>query len=984
MATTIQFLRSDVGRLRPDPGVLANGVPMVNLNEIEPGLFFSDRTGELFKIGPVAIGENSPNSNPEGEPGNSKGETWLDTSGSSPILKIYDGGAWVTCFDDPGGTVTSVGLTFTELFDVSNTPVTTSGTLTASLKSQTQNTIFSGPTTGDGVPSFRALVANDIPALPASKITTGQFDSGRIPSLDASKITTGTFGSDRIPNLNASKITNGALSYTVGGTGITATPEQGQILIGTGFGWSKNVLTAGANIGISNGPGAVTVSVSADSSFSSVAIRDSIGDTVTLTAPSVTVPYTLKLPSSDGTNGSILTTDGSGQLSFETSLLGITSIGGLGALTINAGGGNSNITLSPTGTGSVDVSSRKIINLAAPTSDNDAANKAYVDTIAAGIQPKAEVEAATTGPVFLTGEQTIDGIALVTGDRVLVKDQASQEDNGIYIVDAAAWTRATDADTFTELVGAITFVAAGATNGTITFLCTSPAGGTIGVDPITFAPYSSAAGTVTSVGLSMPSIFTVSGSPVSSSGTLAAALNNQSANTFLAGPSSGGAATPSFRALTNADLSFTVSSQKYVNVLDYGADNTGATVSNTAFTNAMTAAQSTGKIVFCPPGIYKLNNLPLITGVTIEGAVPQAPYPVGSKLICDNNNSIFVAPAGGVQSVTIRNFWAQPGGNNCKFYTQADLTAYSAYMIFENINTWLDFQIAYEGLFIFTRWRDCVDGYNGNQQGSGHHFIVSWAGTFNPTGVFNQTNINTVEDCYIFRAWGSAVGGLEAAVIPSYGWNFSFWRCDFEACDAPAVHSVGCFGISFRQCWFEGIDAPYVIGGSANGGDNPQGVWPITADACYFNLDATYNNAPGNSLFSLGGAVTGAALLNCNLVRIANGLTIGNDPARCYYENTYVSATTGPNAEVFFAGATSRYRFDDDIVPLTAGAASLGTSSLPWSDVFTQDLHLSNEGLSNDVDGTWGSYTIQEGEEDLFLINGRTGKRYKFLLQEIQ
>ena len=61
----------------------------------------------------------------------------------------------------------------------------------------------------------------------------------------------------------------------------------------------------------------------------------------------------------------------------------------------------------------------------------------------------------------------------------------------------------------------------------------------------------------------------------------------------------------------------------------------------------------------------------------------------------------------------------------------------------------------------------------------------------------------------------------------------------------------------------------------------------------------------------------------------------------------------------------------------------LGTSSLRWRDIYTGDLNLSNEGRTNDVDGTWGNYTIQEGESDLFLINNRTGKKYKFLLQEV-
>ena len=62
----------------------------------------------------------------------------------------------------------------------------------------------------------------------------------------------------------------------------------------------------------------------------------------------------------------------------------------------------------------------------------------------------------------------------------------------------------------------------------------------------------------------------------------------------------------------------------------------------------------------------------------------------------------------------------------------------------------------------------------------------------------------------------------------------------------------------------------------------------------------------------------------------------------------------------------------------------LGSSALRWRNLYTQDLQLSNESSGgNDVDGTWGNYTIQEGESDLFLINNRSGKKYKFLLQEV-
>ena len=71
------------------------------------------------------------------------------------------------------------------------------------------------------------------------------------------------------------------------------------------------------------------------------------------------------------------------------------------------------------------------------------------------------------------------------------------------------------------------------------------------------------------------------------------------------------------------------------------------------------------------------------------------------------------------------------------------------------------------------------------------------------------------------------------------------------------------------------------------------------------------------------------------------------------------------------------------LVPGANNTFDLGTSSLRWRNVYTNDLNLSNEGGTNDVDGTWGSWTIQEGEDDLFLLNRRNGKKYKFNLSEV-
>ncbi|BAQ92444.1 hypothetical protein [uncultured Mediterranean phage uvMED] len=72
------------------------------------------------------------------------------------------------------------------------------------------------------------------------------------------------------------------------------------------------------------------------------------------------------------------------------------------------------------------------------------------------------------------------------------------------------------------------------------------------------------------------------------------------------------------------------------------------------------------------------------------------------------------------------------------------------------------------------------------------------------------------------------------------------------------------------------------------------------------------------------------------------------------------------------------------IIPTSNGSYDLGSNSARWRNIYTSDLNMSNEGGSNDIDGSWGSYTIQEGLDDLFLLNKRNGKKYKFNLTEIK
>jgi hypothetical protein len=122
-------------------------------------------------------------------------------------------------------------------------------------------------------------------------------------------------------------------------------------------------------------------------------------------------------------------------------------------------------------TSAVSFGSQRITSLATPTAASDAATKAYVDGLVSGLDAKASVRVATTANVTLTSQlengDTIDGVTLATGDRVLVKNQTTPAENGIYTVNATgAPTRATDADSNGEIsVGTQVYVETGTSNG---------------------------------------------------------------------------------------------------------------------------------------------------------------------------------------------------------------------------------------------------------------------------------------------------------------------------------------------------------------------------------------------------------------------------------------------------------------------------------------------------------------------------------------
>jgi|TARA_R110000824_G_scaffold79822_4_gene201075 hypothetical protein len=128
-----------------------------------------------------------------------------------------------------------------------------------------------------------------------------------------------------------------------------------------------------------------------------------------------------------------------------------------------------------------------------PAADAELANKAYVDSIASGLDLKESCLVATTAPITLSGTQTIDGVAVTATKRVLVKDQGAGADNGIYVCAAGAWARSSDFAAGDSESGAFTFVTQGTVNGDAGFVCTNNEGSdVVGTDVLVFSQFSGA------------------------------------------------------------------------------------------------------------------------------------------------------------------------------------------------------------------------------------------------------------------------------------------------------------------------------------------------------------------------------------------------------------------------------------------------------------------------------------------------------------
>lgn len=294
----------------------------------------------------------------------------------------------------------------------------------------------------------------------------------------------------------------------------------------------------------------------------------------------------------------------------------------------------------------------KLTNLADPVNATDAANKQYVDSTAQGLDVKASVKAATTANITLSGLQTIDGITVIAGDRVLVKNQSTASANGIYSASASGWTRTSDMNDWVDFPGAFVFVEEGTTQADSGWVCTADQGGTLGTTAITWAQFSgagtytagngltlvgsqfSAVGTADRIsigagGIDIASTY-VGQTSITTLGTIATGTWNATTiatnkgGTGLTSFTSGGAVyATSTSALTTGTLPVTAGGTGATTLTGYvygngtGAMTASTTIPNTAITGLGTMSTQNANSVAITGG--SITNLSTFDGITIDG-----------------------------------------------------------------------------------------------------------------------------------------------------------------------------------------------------------------------------------------------------------------------------------------------------------------------------------------------------------------------------
>ena len=597
-----------------------------------------------------------------------------NTSGTAPVATTLVAGANVVFTQTTGsltistiynGTDTSVGLALpVSVFSVTNSPVTTSGVLTGSFVTQLANTIFAAPNGSSGVPTFRSLVAADV------------------PSLDASKITTGTLPIARGGTNSATALANNRIMVSLGGAIVEAAAlTNGQILIGsTGGAPAAATLTAGTGISITNSAGGISVAntgVTSVALTAPAAIFSVAGSPVTTTGTlaislatqlanlvwagpitgAAATPTFRSLVVADipSLSTSILT---SGTLPVARGGTNTASLTGSQVIVSNAGGSamveagamtNGQLVIGSTGSvptvGSITAGTGVSVTLGAGT-----IQVANTGVTSVGLALPLSVFAISSSPVTTTGTLTGSFVAQ-SGNSVFASPANGSSGSPTFRSLVAADVPSLDASKLTTGTLPVARGGTGTSSLSGNAMIASNAAGTALVElpqllngqifvgnstggpvattlvagsniVITTGPGSiiistpAQNGTDSSVGLALPaSVFSISGSPVTTSGVLTGAFVTQSPNSIFAGPASGGSAVPAFRSIVLADLPSIPLTTGVTGILPAA---NGGTNSNAALVNNRIMVSSSGSIVEASA----LTNGQLLIGST--GGAPVA------------------------------------------------------------------------------------------------------------------------------------------------------------------------------------------------------------------------------------------------------------------------------------------------------------------------------------------------------------------------
>jgi hypothetical protein len=518
---------------------------------------------------------------------------------------------------------------------------------------------------------------------------------------------------------------NAILSGLLASRPAAATVDAGTIYYATdtylfyysdGSAWTQTnafgTVTAQTTYGASSGNGSATTYARADHTHGTPALGTSTPTAITGTASAGTA----SVPSKEDHTHAFTPTQNLSMATYKLTNLGTPTTGTDAATKAYAD------TMLPlaggTMSGAIAMGTNKITGLGTPTADADAATKAYVDSVAQGLDVKASVVAATTANGTLAtayaNGSVIDGVTLVTGERILIKNQTTASENGIYTVNATgAPTRSTDMNVGTEFPGAFTFVEEGTVNADSGWVCTNNDPVTLGSTAITWSQFSGAgqylagdgltlvgntfavgAGTGITVGPDSVSLtnssLTVNGTSIAlgASGTVTAAAGTLTGSTLASGvtasslTSFGASPTIATPTLTLSSTTSTTSGRiafdatgKQLEVGDgtvlriFTADDAAATLTNKSISGATNTLSNIANASLTNSSTT-INGTSIALGAsgTITAANPNA-LTLGTGLTGTSYNGSAAVTAAIDTSVVVRKFSASIGNGSATSFT---------------------------------------------------------------------------------------------------------------------------------------------------------------------------------------------------------------------------------------------------------------------------------------------------------------------------